>query len=91
MIVERKRQIKLIGEQFNEKINNLAVETDKEIQLMVNDSASAFETRCGRKPSFSDQSGFYDNLLFRFVHSLLVIRDAKISDIIKKIDENKGE
>lgn len=91
MSAERKKHIKIIGDQFNKEINKLAIETEKEIQLMVNDSTSAFETMYGRKPSFSDQIGFYDNLIIRFIHSLLVARDVKMHEFIEKNDEKKRE
>lgn len=87
MSEERKKEIKTIADRFNDEIQELAIKTEKEIELMINDSASAFETIYKRKPAVLNQMMFYDDLIIRLIHNLLVIRDVKALDFSKKINE----
>ena len=87
---DKNKRIKIIGEQCNEEINKLAIKTEKEIQLIANDSASAFETMYRRKPDLLDQMGYYDNLIILFIQNLLILRDVRKKEFTEKISKGNG-
>ena len=77
MTGERKEQIKTISDQFNEEISKLAYKTEEEIQQMVNDSVTAFETMYKRKPDLLNHMMFYDDLTIRLIQNIFVIREVR--------------
>ena len=90
MTRETDNQIKTISDQFNEQIISLAQKIEGEILQMVNDSALAFETLSTRKkPSQLNLLMFYDDLTIRLIHNLLVFREARKQEFLKKLSETK--
>ena len=81
---DRKKKLKIISDQFNEEIIKLAIMTEKEIQQMVDDSTIAFESMFGRKSDPLNDLLVYDNLILNFIHNLLVARDVKKNELLKR-------
>ena len=84
MSEERKERIKIISDQFKKEIIKLSHRTDKEIQQMVDDSTIAFESMFGRKSDPLNDLLVYENLILNFIHNLLVARDVKKNELLKK-------
>ena len=84
MSEDRKKKLKIISDQFNEEIIKLAIMTEKEIQQMVDDSTIAFESMFGRKADPLNDLLVYENLILNFIHNLLVARDVKKNELLKK-------
>ena len=84
MSEDRKKKLKIISDQFNEEMIKLAIMTEKEIQQMVDDSKIAFESMFGRKSDPLNDLLVYENLILNFIHNLLVARDVKKNEFLKR-------
>ena len=63
MSEERNKRIKKISNQFNEEIIRLAEKTEKEIQQMVDDATSAFETEYNWEKQEGRLIALYESIL----------------------------
>ena len=83
----RAKKIKIFSEKINKEIHELSMRTERDIHQLSKYDASIFEIMYNRKPTLLHQLMYYDNLVMKFIHNLLVIREDRKNEITKKIEK----